>query len=191
MHLFSYSAKPFAALKETVRVSHGRTADKRMAALIFGIVLLAGLPRLYAQGRMATSSLVLQVRPEALLQDRNGSIVVKVRLARGTTARLWMANSCTPASRESHIITFSGIYTIPHGALTPVSNNPSGGATQVCLASSDGVLNDSLQVEILEAANGTPVQGATPLIAPSGISIDVPAGMTVTTQAGTATWSKM
>ena len=89
------------------------------------------------------------MRPEVLLQNQNGAVLVKIRLARGTTARLWAANTCTSPSPESHFIAQSGIYTIPHSALTPVSSNPISGATQVCLASSDGVLNDSLPVEIL------------------------------------------
>ena len=61
---------------------------------------------------------------------------------------------------------------------------------QVCLVSSDGVLNDSLPVEILGTANGAAKQGSTPLIASSGVSVDVPAGWAVTIQSGIATWSK-
>ena len=55
--------------------------------------------------------------------------------------------------------------------------------------SSDGVLNDSLPVEILRTGNDAAVQGATPLIAPSGVSVDVPVGWVVTLRADTITWS--
>lgn len=164
-------------------------ARGRMAALIVVVVLLTGVPQLYAQGRTATSSLALQVRSEELLQDQNGSVVLKIRLAHGTTASLWAANSCTSPSPQSHVITMSGIYSIPYSALTPVSSNPSPSTTQVCLVSSDGMLNDSLPVEILGTGNGAAMQGATPLIAPSGVSLEVPAGWMVTARSGTTTWS--
>jgi hypothetical protein len=151
--------------------------------------LLTGVPQLYAQGRTATASLVLRVRPEELLQEQNGSVLLKIRLARGTTARLWAANSCTSPSPESQVIIFSGNYTIPLNTLTPVSSDLAPGATHVCLMSSDGVLNDSVPVVILGTGNGATVQGATPQLAPSGLSIDVPDGWAVTTRAGTTTWS--
>ena len=122
MHPSRSSAKPSAAKPGTIRLSPAR-ARGRMAALIVLIVLLTGVPELYAEGRTATTSLALQVRPEELLQDQNGSVVLKIRLARGTTAGLWAANSCTSPSPQSHVITMSGIYSIPYSALTPVSSN--------------------------------------------------------------------
>jgi hypothetical protein len=82
----------------------------------------------------------------------------------------------------------SGIYSIPYSALTPVSSNPRPSTMWVCLASSDGVLNDSLPVEILGTGYGAAVQAA-PLIAPNGVPLDVPTGWAVTTQADTTTWS--
>jgi hypothetical protein len=164
-------------------------ARGRMAALIVVIVLLTGVPRLYAQGRTATTSLALQVRPEELLQDQNRSVVLKIRLARGTTARFWAANSCASPSPQWHVIAMSGTYSIPYSALTPVSSSPSPSTMQVCLVSSDGMLNDSLPVGILGTGNGAAMQGSTPLIAPSGISVEVPAGWMVTARSGITTWS--
>jgi len=164
-------------------------ARGRMAALIVAVVLLTAAPQLYAQGRTATSSLALQVRPEELLQEQNGSVALKIRLARGTTAGLWAGNSCASPSPQSHVITMSGIYSIPYSALTPVSSNPSPSTMQVCLESSDGVLNDSLSVEILGTGNGAAMQGSTPVIAPSGVLVEVPAGWMVTAGSGTTTQS--
>jgi hypothetical protein len=133
-------------------------ARGRTAALVVVIVFLAGTSPLYAQGRTATASLELQVRPEELLQDQDGSVVLKIRLARGTTARLWAANSCTSPSPQSHVITMSGTYSIPYSALAPVSSNLSPGTMQVCLVSSDGMLNDSLPVKIMGTGNGAVMQ---------------------------------
>jgi hypothetical protein len=172
----------------TIRLSPAR-ARGRLAALIGALVLLTGEIHLYAQSRTATASLILQVRPEELLQEQNGGVVLKIRLARGTTARLWAANSCTSPSPQSHVLTISGIYNIPLSAFTPVSDNPTPSTTQVCLLSSDGVLHDSLPVEILGTGNGAAVEGATPLLAPSDASVDLPDGWVVTTRAGTTTWS--
>ena len=155
------SGKPLVDRPMAVRLNPARARGIR-AVFIGVLVLLSSVPQLYAQRGMVTDSLVLRVRPEVLLQDQNGTVLVKIRLARGTTARLWAANSCTSPSPESHFIALSGVYTIPQSALTPVSGNPISGATRVCLASSDGVLYDSLPVQILGAANGAAVQGTTP-----------------------------
>lgn len=182
------TSRPLAARAMTIRLSPAR-ARGRMATLIGVIVLLTGVPQLYAQSRTAAASLVVQVRPEELLQVQDGSVVLKVRLARGTTARLWAAKSCTSPPLESQVIIASGNYTIPLNTLIPVSSDHSPNARQVCLTSSDGVLNDSRPVEILGTGTGAAVQGSTPLIAPSGAWFDVPDGWAVTTRAGTTTWS--
>ena len=164
-------------------------ARGRMAALICVLVLLTGVPQLCAQSRTATASLIVQVRPEELLQAQNGSVALKLRLASGATARLWAAISCTSPPLDSQIIIASGDYTIPLNTLIPVSSAPGPSAGQVCLISSDGVLNDSRPVEILGTGTGAAVRGSTPQIAPSGAWVDVPEGWAVTTQAGTTTWS--
>ena len=160
-----------------------------MAALISVIFQMTGEIPLYAQARTAAASLTVQVRPEEMLQVQNGSVALKVRLASGATARLWAANSCTSPSPESQVIITSGIYTIPLNTLTPVGSHPGPSAGQVCLMSSDGVLNDSRPVDVLGTGAGAAVHGATSQIAPSGVSVDVPDGWAMTTRAGTTTWS--
>lgn len=180
---------PLAAKLMTLRPSPAH-APTRMAALVSLILWLTSAPQLYAQRRMATASLVVQVRPEEQLQSQNGSVVLKIRLARGTTARLWAADTCASSSQATHVITLSGTYSIPWSGFTPVSNNPSSSAMRVCLASSDGALNDSLPVEFLGPRYGATAPGATPQITtPSSDSFDLPDGWVETTQAGTTTWS--
>ncbi len=81
--------------------------------------------------------LVVEVRPEAALAWQGDSaVVVKVRLALGTQARVWAGESCgaTPADAVQ-TITASGIYTIP---LTTIDGP---GKPAVCLSSSDARLN--------------------------------------------------
>ncbi len=176
------SARPWAARLMTLRRKPA-LAWARTAAFVAIALLLNGAVQLYAQGRTSTASLVLQVRPEVLLEDQNGSVGLKIRLARGATASLWAANSCTSPSAPSHvIISMSGFYSLPLSALIPASANPNPSTTQVCLASSDGALNESLTVEVMGTGNGAAVPGATSLIAPIGV--------VVATQAGTTTWSK-
>jgi hypothetical protein len=51
------------------------------------------------------------------------------------------------------------------------------------------MLNDSLPVEILGAGNGAAMQGSTPPTAPSGVSVEVPAGWMVTARSGITTRS--
>ena len=171
-----------AAQPSTLRPSPPR-ARVRRAALLGVILLLAGVPRLFAQGRTGTISLTMQVRPEELLQNQNGSVVLKIRLARGTTAHLWAASSCTSPSQASQVITLSGMYSIPLTAFAPASGSTS--PMRVCLASTDGVLNDSLPVELLGSGNS----GVAPQIAPNSTSFDLPVGWVETVKGRTKTWS--
>ena len=149
--------------------------------------MLTGAILLYAQSRPASTSLTLRVPPEDILQIQNGGVALKIRLARGTTARLWEAASCASPSPDSQVIIASGAYTIPLKTLIPASSNPIPSTMQVCLASSDGVLNDSRPVDTSSVANGVAAQGQAPQLERTGV--DAPAGLLVTTQAGITTWS--
>lgn len=182
------SAKPSATLPSTIRLRPAR-ASGRMAAHISMIVLLTGQIQLYAQSRTATTSLVLQVRPEVLLQGQNGNVILKIRLARGTMARLWAANSCSSPSADSQVITTSGIFSIPLKTLEPVISNPDSGTSHVCLLSSDGALNDSLPVVMITPVNSLGMQASQHLTTQGGVSVDLPVGWVVTTRAATTTWS--
>jgi hypothetical protein len=150
-------------------------------ALMAVVVLLTGTAQLHAQRRTATASLTLQVRPEELLQAQADGVVLKIRLGRGSSARLWAANACTLPSPQSYVIAKSGIHDIPYNALAPVTSGPRGSSQRVCLVSSDGVLSDSLPVEILATGHSAGMQGPT--------SPDVSAGVETTAQAGTPSFS--
>jgi len=147
------------------------------------------MPQLYAQSRTATVSLVLQVHAEELLQNQNGSVLLKIRLARGTSARLWAADSCASPSPESQIVTQSGIYSIPLNILRPTISDPNNSASHVCLLSSDGLLRDSLPVAMMAPGSSRAEQASPHLATPGGSSVVAPVGWTVTTQAGTTTWA--
>ena len=188
MHSLPFRCRHWAGWRMTVRPGCAAVRG-RMAAPLVAIVFLTGAIQLHAQSRTATTSLELQVLPEELLQVQNGSVALKIRLARGTTARLWEATSCASPSPDSQVIIASGTYTIPLNTLTPVSSNPISSTMQICLASSDGVLNDTRVVEISATGNGSAAPGQTPQLVPNGVSVDVPDGWVTTTQAGTTTWS--
>ena|SRR5208282_1210166 len=66
------SAEPLTARLMTIPLRPARGRG-RMAAFISALVLVTGVPQLYAQGRTATTSLGLQVRPAELLQHQDGS----------------------------------------------------------------------------------------------------------------------
>ena len=94
-----YSTHTYSEKSAGRRYQSGRACGTLLGLL----VLLAGGAQVFAQGRMGAAALRLQVRPEVLLQDRGGSVLLKIRLARGATARLWAATSCASpsASRPS------------------------------------------------------------------------------------------
>jgi hypothetical protein len=150
-----------------IRLGYRRARGRTAALIVLSTVLLTCALPLRAQSRIASTTLVLQVGQEDLLQLQSGNVALKIRLAAGRTARLWVASSCTSPSPESYLIAKSGTYSIPFNALEPVSSEPPSGAAYVCLLSSDGVLNDSLAV-----------------------GINAMTGQVVTTQAGTTTVSK-
>lgn len=154
--------------------------------------------RLHAQGHMVNTALVLQVRPEELLKDNNGSVLLKIRLARGSSAQLWAADSCGSPTAYGTVINASGTYTIPYDSLRLESTDPAG-RSQVCLASSDGILHDSLPLQVAAQGNGTnPPSLANMNTYAKYISairalrpvFTVPGVVTLTTKGRTTTWSK-
>jgi hypothetical protein len=175
--------------RQVIIRSKGKRACGAVAALIGAVAFLSGTIQLDGQSRTATASLILQVRPEESLQAQYGGVLLKIRLARGTTAQLWAADACTAPPAQPYVIATSGVYSIPFSALIPVSNEGSQTTTQVCLVSSDGLLHDSLSVEIFGRGDSLAVQELTPPTAPGGVSAAVPLGIVVTAQAGTTTWS--
>jgi hypothetical protein len=92
------------------------------------------VPRAPAASHTATTSLTLQVRPEARLDQDGAFLHLKIRLARGADARVWSATACGAPLADTVVISRSGTHTIPLSALgAPAGEN-------ICLASSDGTL---------------------------------------------------
>lgn len=171
------------------RMFRSRRARFTALALLTALVFGSSVSHAYAQGRRGSTSLMLQVRPEALLRQLNGSLFVKIRLARGASANIWVANACTSPVPQSAVITASGIYTIPDGSVIPSSTTAGSGATQVCLASSDGVLHDSLAVQVSGSAMGNSAAGTT-AVASMRVPSDAAPAWAVSTEGRTTTWSK-
>ena len=153
------------------------------------LLLLAGAIQASAQRKVVVSSLVLQIRPEELLQAQSGNVLLKIRLAPGTTARLWAANACQAPSPPSQVITVSGRYTIPFSAFTPGSGAPSQQTRLICLLSSDGTLRDSVPAGISGTRHSSGTLPSAARSGSSGVSVAVPAGIVVTRQGATSTWS--
>jgi hypothetical protein len=102
-----------------------------LACMVVGMLWVPLAP---AASHTATTSLTLQVRPEARLDQDGAFLHVKIRLARGADARLWSATACGAPLADTLVISRSGTHTIPLSALgAPAGEN-------ICLASSDGTL---------------------------------------------------
>jgi hypothetical protein len=102
-----------------------------LACVAVGMLCVPPAP---AASHTATTSLTLQVRPEARLDQDGDFLRVKIRLARGADARLWSATACGAPLADTLVILRSGTHTIPLSALgAPAGEN-------ICLASSDGTL---------------------------------------------------
>ena len=83
--------------------------------------------------------LAVRVGSEAALTWQGDRVVlVKIRLALGTQARVWMNDSCGTPPANGHVVPASGTYTIPLGELDGF------GTENVCLSSSDGTVRSVL-----------------------------------------------
>jgi hypothetical protein len=88
---------------------------------------------------VTTTQLAVDVRPEAALAWQGDSVVlVKVRVAPGTQARVWTDDTCGAPTTGSQMISASGTVAIE------LANIGGAGKALVCLAFSDGRINASL-----------------------------------------------
>jgi hypothetical protein len=95
-----------------------------------------------AQRQMGQSAnLTLIVRPQIQLQEQGTDLVLKIRLAEGTSVKLWGSNSCGSPTDDSKTFIASGTYTIA------VQNLSLQGATYACAVSSDGLLKASILLQ--------------------------------------------
>jgi hypothetical protein len=107
-------------------------------AIVLGFLFaLSGLAQLSSA---SSAQMVVDVRPEAALAwQGNSMVLIKVRLAPGTQARVWAAESCgVPAGDGAQMISASGTVAIE---LSTIGGE---GMPLVCLSSSDGRLSASL-----------------------------------------------
>jgi len=143
-----------------------------------------GGAKLAAQSRTAHGALTVQVRPEELMRAQAGGVLLKIRLARGATARLWAADACGAVPPQAEVVAASGVYNIP---LSSLAAGPSGsGRTNICLISSDGELKDSVAVNWGAAR---PAEMPESFRMQVGSTPTVPPGTIVTTQGSTTTAS--
>lgn len=120
------------------------SASRRAALsvrLLCAVIVLATLFCGTAVGESrGAASLVLHVAPELKVVQLSGMLQVKIRLARGATARLWTADDCSAAPANSFEVRASGIYNVP---LRQFSTATSGYA---CVFSSDGQLRSATRL---------------------------------------------
>jgi hypothetical protein len=99
---------------------------------------LASAALVFAASKSASTNLVLVVREEEQLQLQGGSVVLKIRLAPGVTARLWGDQACGTPIQTAMVIAESGTYTLPF------DNIPYEQRAYLCLLSSDSTLRGSM-----------------------------------------------
>jgi hypothetical protein len=134
----------------------GQSAKWALVALLsVGLPITAFLLR--AQTRTVTTTLILQVAEVGQLERQNDNVIVKLRLTPGVAASLWSDKACATPAAESHIITASGIHTIPLSQIMQAHTASGEEAAFVCLQSSDGVLRRSLAVSASPLATRAPI----------------------------------
>jgi hypothetical protein len=95
---------------------------------------------------VATTMLMVHVVPEERIEVQAYAVSLRIRLAAGTTARLWADTSCGAAPLQSGIITSSGAYSILLEALGVTYSPRASEGVSICLLSSDGLLRDSVAI---------------------------------------------
>ena len=104
-----------------------------IVVLLLGAVLL--VPDAGAQFQTKeTGTLTLTIQPQIQLQVQGTDVILKIRLAQGTNAKLWGDNSCGLPRENGTTFTASGTYTIS------VQNLAAQGQAYACAVSSDGLL---------------------------------------------------
>ena len=89
---------------------------------------------LHAQQALS-STIGVRIVPEVKLVTTGEALQITIRLNRGSTARIWTSDDCSPSSSPSEL-SRSGIYELPLGSLP-------GNGSRICLESSDGTLRTS------------------------------------------------
>ena len=106
-------------------------------AIVTGfLVVAAGLAQ---SSPVSSAQIFVDVRPEvALAWQGDRVLLVKIRLAPGTQARVWADDTCGAPTKGSQVIPASGALAIE------LANIGGAGKPVVCLASTDGRLSSSL-----------------------------------------------
>jgi hypothetical protein len=157
--------------------------------LVLLIALVLGSPLLWLRAqksKVATTTLVLTVVPEERMALQGNAVSLKIRLASGTTARLWAGTSCGTALPASLVITRSGAYSIQPTALGVTYTPAASEVVSVCLLSSDGLLHDSVAIRgaVLTAPASVGTEASTLTVQPLQAN-----GSVTTTSAGVTTAS--
>jgi hypothetical protein len=113
-----------------------------IVVLLLGGVLFYFVPDAGAQIQTKQNgNLTLTIQPQIQLQEQGTNVILKIRLAQGTNARLWGDNSCGLPKDNGTIVTVSGTYTIS------VQNLAGQGQAYACAASSDDILKASIPLQ--------------------------------------------
>ena len=113
-----------------------------IVVLLLGATLFCFVTDMEAQRQIRQpGNLTLIVHPEVQLQEQGTDVILKIRLAQGTNAKLWGDNSCGFPKDNGRTFTASGTYTIS------VQNLSARGQTYACAVSSDGLLKASIPLQ--------------------------------------------
>jgi hypothetical protein len=85
-----------------------------------------------------SGSLTLTIQPQIQLEEQGEDVVLKIRLAPGSNAKLWADASCGLPTESAATYSASGTYSVPVQNLAPQNQ------AYACSLSSDGVLKASI-----------------------------------------------
>lgn len=109
-------------------------------AVTFVVALEAVSLAIFGASRSVTETLLVQVRPEAALSYLgNDALLLRIRLAPGAQASIWMAQSCEQPVAGAYVVAQSGIRVLP------LSGIPGPPDALICLATSDGSIAVTLR----------------------------------------------
>jgi hypothetical protein len=117
--------------------------SKCSVSLLAAMGLILGSAGLLSADTTSVISVRVTIGEEARIQVWDDSVNLKIRLASGVTARLWLGEVYGLPPATAKMIERSGVFEVSFKDLSPSDGS------RVCFQSSDSVLRDSLPVQNL------------------------------------------
>lgn len=111
----------------------------RVAYRLMPLIVLTLATVAFGASARVTNRVIVVIQEQQALVQQGSDMLLKVRLAPGVSARVWVDVSCDTPNEGARIITQSGSYVLP------IASSQDGG-NSYCMVSSDGQLRAAVPI---------------------------------------------